>query len=203
MTAADAGWGSGRSRNKADVAGALMSARAYELWYHEWLEACPDRSPDLILPLANEYGVRPAINRRGECIILHGTTSRWWQANCHRHIAGRDGCIECRFPEDAPPEMVCSEAPLARHHAGDEPVRDREPDAALPFLSAAAGVLLLAALHRLQLGQLSTERCNAWVAYFEGRPGMRADRWLCDAACSRVLPFEVRRQLPGRWRAIQ
>lgn len=202
MSAADAGWRGREPRSKAEVAAALVGAQAHRLWYDEWVEALPDKSPDLILPLANEYGVRRKINRRGEAVILHATTSRWWQANYHRHIAGRDGCLECRLPDDAHPELICSKAPLGASVDRSADALPRQPDAALPFLSGAAGVLLLAALYRLQRGDLETDHFNAWAVSFRGRLQIDAQLWRCDGGCEAVLPPTVRRKLSGRWRAI-
>lgn len=61
--------------------------------------AQPGRRPDLIRPLANEFDVRRAIGQRGEPILIHATTSPNWTAELHRHLADRDGCMDCRLPE--------------------------------------------------------------------------------------------------------
>jgi molybdopterin/thiamine biosynthesis adenylyltransferase len=135
LLAADAGWGGGEVRNKAEVAATLFGGRALPVWYDE-LPSDGFR-PDLVLPLANERSVRQQVASRGEPIILHATTSSLWEAQVHRHIPGRDDCIACRMP---PPVSQVQFGCSAVRVAGSG---SRSSDAALPFLSAAAGVLLL------------------------------------------------------------
>src|SRR5690606_3723351 len=67
-------------------------------------------SVDLILPLANELGVRASIEGNFPPVQVYGTTVDWI-ANYHRHIPLVDDCSLCRFPlEDTPIQTVCSTA---------------------------------------------------------------------------------------------
>src|SRR5690348_5542772 len=110
MLAEHAGWGGTTRWRKVDVFSAgLAAARPFFGWYDDWLAANDEARPDLILPLANERGVRRAIAHRHEPVILHATTSRSWQAQMHRHIAGLDDCIDCRVRGvAAPARFGCS-----------------------------------------------------------------------------------------------
>jgi hypothetical protein len=89
--------------------------------------------------------VRHAIGQRGENLLLHATTSSNWTAELHRHIASRDDCIDCRIPEALHARFTCSTGPA-------QPSTEANFDAALPFLSGTAGLLLAAGLVRLQHG---------------------------------------------------
>lgn len=54
------------------------------------------------------------------------------------------------------------------------PVPSTQPvasDAALPFLSAAAGLLLLSSLYKVQLGELSADTNNHWTIDLDLRTG--------------------------------
>ncbi len=80
---------------------------------------------DLVMPLANERGVRAAIQGRQSTVLLSATTGNDWQAQLHRHVAGVDDCTICRIPPDTP-QLSCSTSTVEA--AG------REVDATLPFL---------------------------------------------------------------------
>ncbi len=147
MSASDGGWNppladdSGTRAPKALIGARAINATAHIQWYDELDE--PTELPDLILPLANERGVRAVIASRGEPILLHATTSADWTSELHRHIAGVDDCPSCRLDRDrASPTFVCSTAPT-------NPGQPDSRDAALPFLSAMAGLMLAVELAQL------------------------------------------------------
>jgi molybdopterin/thiamine biosynthesis adenylyltransferase len=164
LVATDAGWPDGQPSgmpvSKAQAAARLVIADSYDGWYHDWLETCSER-PDLVLPLANEFGVRHAIGQRAEPIIVHATTSANWTAELHRHIAGRDDCIDCRLPARSESNFRCSTGLVP---APTETVTPN--DAALPFLSGAAGLMLLVALVQLEHGAFAEHRRNHWRLLF-------------------------------------
>lgn len=97
---------------------------------------------DIVLALANDRGVRSALQARQPTYLLHATTSANWQAQVHRHVAGLDDCIDCRIPPEAP-RLQCSTSAL-QSQAG------RRADPALPFLSGSAALMLAVLLARLQ-----------------------------------------------------
>jgi ThiF family len=97
------------------------------------------------VPVANEFGVRRSVQRNLPPVMTHASTSPNWTVNFGRHVPGRDDCLLCRFPVDpiADAALACSTVSLPSSGA-IEPV-----DAALPFASALAGVLIVAELARL------------------------------------------------------
>ena len=109
-----------------------------------------------MLVLANERDVRSRASFRNDPIQLQATTGRSWLSQLHRHVAGRDDCVRCRMSDIRTPQFGCSEAAMATA------VQPDNPDAALPFLSGASGLMLVSALQRLQLGQFGRDRSNVW-----------------------------------------
>jgi len=187
LTAADAGWSQDISEPKAKVAADLIGASARTCWFDEldYGALCPD----LILPLANERGVRTTISQLGQPLLLYATTSRTWEAQLHRHIAGRDDCIVCRMPLQASKVRIeCSTVPIGSLGVSS--------DAALPFLSATAGLLLVNALYRLMAGELAQDDKNFWRVMFNSVHGLtRSGRCHCLSACCGILPPGARRRI--------
>jgi hypothetical protein len=78
-------------------------------------------------------------------------------------------------------------------------------DAALPFLSGAAGVLLVIALARLVEGRIPQGNLNHWQLRLDARtrPTLRGRQWQCASNCvtRRTLPQALRRRVPRaqRW----
>jgi hypothetical protein len=194
LLASDAGWPSGPVAHKAHKTAQLIGAEPFVGWYDDWASRTRAR-PDLVLPLANEHHVRHIVGARGEPIVLHATTSSSWQAQFHRHIPHRDDCIDCRMRDVPTPSFGCSSAPLPGPP-------EKSPDAALPFLSAAAGLLLVASLYRLQFGDLLTDTANHWAVDFLSRHRFaQRNSWRCREDCVQALPEEVLRHLNNgrRW----
>ncbi len=158
MTAANAGWPNGEPTTtpvaKAATAARAIGARAHLQWYDHWQPHHQARH-DLVLPLANDRDVRTLITQRGEPLLLHATTSPNWTAELHRHRPDHDDCPVCRIPDTAHPQMTCSTGPAV-------PEEPDSPDAALPFLSAGAGLLLAAALADLPATAALEHRVNHW-----------------------------------------
>jgi len=114
------------------------------MWFDEALLAKRifAERPDIVIPAANEHGVRLAVQQQVPPIQVYGTTGRDWQAFMGRHIPQREDCLTCRFPVQAPavPLLRCATSAVSMP---DQPV---SADAALPFLSMAAAVLATAEL---------------------------------------------------------
>jgi hypothetical protein len=202
MTAADAGWPDGMpdgtTNLKAAVLTPMIGATPYEAWYDQW-DGIEVR-PDLILLLANARGVRPLIAHRGEPLLVHATTSARWTAELHRHIPERDDCPACRLPDYSAPVFDCSTGPAV-------PDRPDSSDAALPFLSAAAGLLLLAALLQVPDGEINSESTNHWQLDFAPADvQLRAYRHPPREGCTHQLTETVRATVqqaaPRRWDQI-
>jgi hypothetical protein len=181
--AIDAGHPGGVPGFKSEVTGGLLGAVADTgFWGDD--ASLVEASYDTVLALANERGVRSALQLRQPPVLLHATTSANWQAQSHRHIRGVDDCIVCRLP-GAPAELACSTAEI---------VADTGIDAALPFLSAAAGLLLAADLVRLSAGLLADSDLNFKALHFDGVEPLAQDaRYGCCAGCRTWLAPELRR----------
>ena len=103
-------------------------------------------TPDVVIAAANELGVRYHIESQLPPVQLYGTTGRNWQAGVHRHIPLVDPCSCCLFPPDEQsPPTVCASA------GDDQATSEVAPriDAALPFLSFAAGLMTAAEILKL------------------------------------------------------
>ncbi len=189
FTAADAGWSSGAAVKKAKRLALLIeNAQSFDEWYDQ-CEVAMHEIFDVVLGLANDRGVRHLIASRNTGITLQATTGTNWLSQLHRHILGLDDCIWCRTGEIETVEFGCSKAPV------EEPGRERN-DAALPFLSAASGLMLATALQQLQAGTLADHKCNDWRWDFASPYRMASFGYrTCRSECTRILGSEVRRQL--------
>ncbi len=136
---------------KVDVAASFLNeylpTTPHPMLYSEYIAQYGRKkgAVDLLLPLANEFGVRQDIENNCPPLQVYGTTTSDWGVNYHRHIPLLDDCSFCRFPQEVnAAAMVCSEAQV-------ENERGEQIDAALPFVSVAAAVLTIAELMKLQL----------------------------------------------------
>ena len=185
----DAGWSHAPPSSKvACLSPYLENTVAVDNWYDESPQS--QQTFDTLLVLANERDVRSVVSSRNDPIQLQATTGQSWLSQLHRHIAGRDDCVRCRMADIRPPQLACSAAPTA---TTDQPER---PDAALSFLSAASGLMLVSALQRLQHGDLHTDRRNIWNWDFRNSRRMAsAAHCSCREDCSSVLSLEARRKI--------
>jgi hypothetical protein len=178
--------------NKAHAAAALVGAAATPdpHWYGE-TGAIAAGEYDVVLALANDRGIRGILQARQPPVLLHATTSPNWEAQFHRHIAGLDECIVCRIPGD-PPRLRCAVAQVNT---------ETSADAALPFLSATAGLLLLGGLARLQLGVLTEDTVNFAALNLKAPDavGQQVHRD-CTAGCTQWASPGVRRHISATTR---
>lgn len=185
--ARDAGYPVGPARNKAGAVGERLGAgaRPSPEWWGKDAGVAGD-AYDLILPLANEAGVRQQLQAKAATVLLHATTSPWWQAQAHRHVAGHDDCISCRLPDEAT-GFDCATGIVGE---------SKRADASLPFLAAAAGLLLLAQILRLQTGTLLDDRANLHALDLsQPVPSTHRKVWRCRDGCRSRLPEAARLQL--------
>jgi hypothetical protein len=186
FVAADAGFPNVEPRNKAAGVAERMALEATAS-PHWWGEdgTLVDRDYDVILPLANERGARPLLQARSSTVLLHATTSRNWEAQVHRHVAGHDDCVPCRIPNESPgPMFGCSTGDVGQ---------ERRQDAALPFLSGTAGLLLMTALAKLQMGRLLDDKANYHALGFDGpAPYRQVITKQCRDGCSSWMADEQR-----------
>ena len=103
-------------------------------------------TPDLIVSAANEHDVRYHIEMGYPPLQVYATTGRNWQVALLRHEPGAPSCSMCRFPpEETKVPMAC-----ATDHRVD-PSTEKSIDAALPFLSFAAGLMTAADIVKLSM----------------------------------------------------
>lgn len=123
-----------------------ISARAEQVWLHEsgvWTARAVG-APDLILSAANEHEVRYQIESQFPCPQVYGTTGKNWSSNVFRHVPP-EPCSCCAFPPTHK-QTACAtgQAPAATGVT-------KQVDAALPFLSFAAGLLAAAEVSKMSL----------------------------------------------------
>lgn len=114
-----------------------------DAWWHQTDQ---DLSAfDIVVPVANEYGVRQSLQAAYPPLMIHASTGNNWNVTFGRHIPGRDDCFAERFAGvEKAPKPSCSGGRLSQ----SEP---DTPDASLPFLSFWAGFLTAVDLVRLGL----------------------------------------------------
>jgi len=187
---------------KAVAAAALIpDAVPFTQWWDDWSTTDP-ASPDVLIAVANDFGVRANIAAYSHPATIHATTSRNWTAELHRHVCGEDDCLACRCPEEAP-RFQCATASSAENLSAQHAEAEPGKDAALPFLSAAAGVLLMSGLLQLQYGHWATHPRNHWRIFFdESWRTTQSSRRLCIQNCVTTASPNVRRAIHGqtRWR---
>jgi len=184
------------ARKAQVVATVIPGARAFVGWYDDC--GAVKEKYDVILGLANDRNVRHLIAARNATVTLHATTGANWLSQLHRHIAGRDDCIWCRAGEVQTPLLGCSSGKV-------EQPDGTSSDAALPFLSAASGLMLATALQRLQHGELEVGARNDWRWDFDSPFRMASSgARLCRDDCRRVHAAHLRQQINEgtRWVAL-
>jgi molybdopterin/thiamine biosynthesis adenylyltransferase len=104
-------------------------------------------TPDILISAANEFNVRYHIESGYPPVQIYGTTGENWQASLIRHIPLKEACSFCVFPEQtlSAPPMKCANAPIVVDETNEK------VDAALPFLSFAAGLMAAAEVVKLRL----------------------------------------------------
>jgi len=129
------------------LAGSSLAARSHECWWEQYAreEAQALAEFDIWLPLANEFDVRPNMAHQVPPLMIQASTNRNWGVNFGRHIPGRDDCLAERFAGFIPESKLrCASGEV-------EDVSGKKTDAALPFLSFFAGLLIAIDLIRLKL----------------------------------------------------
>ena len=121
-----------------------------------WLDEIPERwmrrnlgTPDILVSAANERNVRSTIENGYPPLQVYATTGRNWQATLFRHIPMMEACSLCvpgRKGSSVP-------TPCATEVAELNGTDDHEDDVALPFLSYAAGLMTVAEITKLALGE--------------------------------------------------
>jgi hypothetical protein len=126
------------NRMGIDVRAEAVSLDESAIWKNRGQE------PDIIIPTANERNVRPIIEHGMPPVQIYGTTGTSWQASVIRHWPISEPCSCCLFPET-------NHIPTACATGSARTAEKNKMDAALPFLSFAAGIMAAAELLKLNL----------------------------------------------------
>lgn len=112
--------------------------------FDEYIGHSKHLNADIVLPVANEHGVRWAIQSNIPPLMLQGSTGRGWTINVGRHIPSVDFCLACCFPHTSDTRMSCGAGQLPGESSGSA-------DAALPFVSPWAAILVVGEMAKLNL----------------------------------------------------
>ena len=137
-------------RRKVDVLAERLSSGSLNIvpvpaWWHEAGLSPTLAGYDLVLPLANEHGIRWALQNLVPPLMVHASTGRNWNVNVGRHIPGRDDCLVDRF------EGFHDKSTFSCAEGKVEVTEETSIDASLPFLSFFSGLLVATDLVRLGL----------------------------------------------------
>jgi len=152
----------------------------------------PGPRPDLLIPAGGERNIRHNLGLLGLPLMIQGATSPDWQVQLHRH-GPDDSCPACRFSGHPTADFVCSTGSLPIARTDDD---TESTDTSLPFLSAAAGLLVVSALTQMEDGYLE-QPVNQHGLLFG--PDAQVDWWNtithCRQGCTGRLSQSVRRRL--------
>lgn len=129
--------------------GSNVTVNPFQGWWNDFIDQRGRAANefDVWIPVANEFNVRSAIQNNYPPVMIHCSTTMNWGVNFGRHIPVLDDCLLDRFPEETTKDALgCS--------TGVVEVQGESIDAALPFLSLFAGVLVVRGLARLQARDL-------------------------------------------------
>jgi hypothetical protein len=161
-----------------------ISARGYPIKWSEFVTQYPSllRSHDAWLPLANEHGVRRSMQSNYPPISFQASTGRNWGVQFGRHIPFIDDCQLDRFPEEPAVPLVCANGAVPV-------VAGKQVDAALPFASFMAGLLVAAAVIRLAHGYVRLGPNLALLSFTPNFDLLAYDRRpATNCTCRQTLP---------------
>ena len=101
----------------------------------------------MLIAAANERNVREVIENDFPPVQIYGTTGQNWQATVIRHVPLHDPCSVCLFPVTNHEPTVCATGVVTVERGNGK----KQVDAALPFLSFAAGAMAAAEILKLGL----------------------------------------------------
>lgn len=202
FTAVDAALG----RLKVEVVRAFLRQAGMEVdvvqgFWRDHEEALSVQPFDVWVSLTNEDGAWASVPFLLPPVVLHGTTTSGWGVSCGRHIPRIEDCTACRLPRPhAEFRGPCAEGEIAPA-TQEAPVR-----AALPFLSVAAGALVVAELSKLGLDG-ATDLPNSVSADFRvGLPTVMSlsvgPTATCRGCAMAMLPAWEQRGGRGRYREL-
>ena len=154
-----------------------------------WIDR-PAGTPDLVIAAANERNVRYVIEQSCPPLQIYGTTGANWVASVLRHIPLVEPCSCCVFPPDlAQPPTTCAEGLVPLPSANGS----QNVDAALPFLSFAAGLMCAAEVFKAALPGFPFSPARTVLSLgpwanprFTSFDGVRRDSCVCSDRNARV-----------------
>lgn len=136
-----------------------VTTSTHQQWYHEFIEEHGPGTPDIILPLADEHGVRATIQHNYPPVLVQSNTGGW-SVNVRRSIPVSDPCLLCHFPPESPdPTYGCATGPIG----SDSASHDDEIHGALPFTTPLAGALLTGELLKLTFDEYPVRENNVLI----------------------------------------
>lgn len=131
--------------------------------------------PDILISAANELNVRSTIESSFPPLQIYGTTGKNWQASMVRHVPLVDPCSCCLFPDNIHSETACATSKT-------EAVSGEQIDAALPFLSFAAGAMAASEILKTTLPGYPFTVNRAFL-YTWGRPRLSQSKLVNRKDC--------------------
>jgi hypothetical protein len=105
-------------------------------------------TPDLLVSAANEREVRYVTEAYAPPLQIYATTGENENVTAFRHIPLIEPCSCCAFPPEKPKDTDCA--------SGSVTLAGKQVDAALPYLSFAAGVMICGEIIRAQAANYPT-----------------------------------------------
>ena len=182
----------------AHLARSAMLATAHVDWWNDYIAGQPDRSSlpfDVWLPLANSRGVRGSMQHNVPPIMIHASTTANWGVNHGRHVPGVDDCLADRFPNEAGVDALACATVASTEN-------EEQIDAALPFCSLFAGLLVTAELLRLNLPgpQIPNFALLDWYGTMDGESIQKSNRVPRDDCFCRQQGRELHKEFNGTTR---
>lgn len=118
--------------------------------------------PDLLISTANEFDVRYQIESGSPPTQVYATTGASWQVALLRHVPLVDPCSCCVFPPNQPVAGTLCATDTPASSIGDDSASE-QVDAALPFLSFAAGLMAAAEIAKLANKDIPTSPNRSFI----------------------------------------
>lgn len=136
-----------------------ISVNTHQQWYEDYIDENGPGSPDILLPLADEYGVRSTIQHNFPPLLIQTNTGSWG-VNVRRSIPIEEPCLLCHFPPESPdPTYGCATGPINEISDNDQD----EVQGAFPFTTPLAGALLTGELVKLAFDEYPLRDNNVLV----------------------------------------
>lgn len=165
--------------SKVEVGASYMNSSGFTtIPIHDYYNLNDLKKYDILLPLANEFGIRSVLLNEMPPISIHAAVTKGRGVNLYRHIPLKDCCIEC-YPINSTekPSLLCSVNEIVTEKA--------RIDAALPFLPVMAGALLTGEMIKLKYDNYPITDSNTLLIDLLGQPRIiQYKRPITDNECT-------------------